>query len=104
LHINLHFFNNKLDLFEATHFIIHWIITYVNATLCLLFVQIGFSPAFTVVIISTIGLLQGMDVEHIKTKLKNELLDVIVTGWKVNFGFLLKIFRDFAPVCNVHEP
>jgi hypothetical protein len=45
--------------------------------------QVGFSPAFTVVILSTIGLLQGLNIQHIQTKLKEQLFDVVVTGWKV---------------------
>jgi hypothetical protein len=40
-----------------------------------------------VVVISTIGLLQGMDVGHIKSKLQKELFDVVITGWKV-CGFI----------------
>lgn len=47
-------------------------------------IQVGFSPIFTSVIISTIGLMQGMDLNHIRTKLKNELVDVILTGWKAS--------------------
>ena len=45
--------------------------------------QIGFSPIFTGIIISTIGLMQGMDLESLKQKLKEEYVDVILTGWSV---------------------
>ncbi len=45
--------------------------------------QFGFAPIFTVGILGSIGLLQGLDVQGVKEKLDREFVDVMLTGWKV---------------------
>ena len=49
--------------------------------------QFGFSPIFTSGILTMIGLFQGQTLGSIKTKLDNELLDIVVNGWKVRILF-----------------
>ena len=45
--------------------------------------QIGFAPIFTAGILSMIGIFQGQNFQSIKTKLDNELVDIVINGWKV---------------------
>lgn len=47
--------------------------------------QIGFAPLFQIPVLTYIGLLQGQQLSAIKTKLENEWVDIVVTGWKVSF-------------------
>ena len=53
--------------------------------------QFGFAPIFTVGILGSIGLLQGLDVQGVKEKLDREFVDVMLTGWKV-------ILQDSSPL------
>lgn len=45
--------------------------------------QLCYGPLFTGALLSIIGLTQGHDIKMIKEKLNNELVDVVLTGWKV---------------------
>ena len=61
--------------------------------------QFGFSPIFTSGILTMIGLFQGQTLGSIKTKLNNELFDIVINGWKVsnfaNTGCPKSKFLDF---------
>ena len=46
--------------------------------------QLCFAPAFQVPILAYIGLLQGQNLSQIHVKIKRELKDIILTGWKVS--------------------
>lgn len=50
--------------------------------------QLCFGPLFTIALLSVIGLTQGNDLKMVKEKLNNELVDVVVTGWKVRERYL----------------
>ena len=45
--------------------------------------QFLFAPIFTVVLLSGIGALQGQSLQEIRNKLDHELVDIVLTGWKV---------------------
>lgn len=46
--------------------------------------QILFAPTFIVILLSTIGLMQGNDITSIKKKLDNEYVDILINNYKVN--------------------
>ncbi|XP_057331291.1 protein Mpv17-like [Microplitis mediator] len=57
--------------------------------------QVLFAPAFIVVLLTSIGLMQGKDIGGIKTKLSNEYKDILINNYKlwpmvqlVNFTFV----------------
>ncbi|XP_044578301.1 protein Mpv17 [Cotesia glomerata] len=59
------------------------------------FDQLLFAPTFIVVLLSSIGLMQGNDINGIKTKLSNEYKDILINNYKlwpmvqlVNFTFV----------------
>lgn len=45
--------------------------------------QILFAPTFIVVLLTTIGVMQGNDATSIKNKLKNEYTDILWNNYKV---------------------
>ena len=61
--------------------------------------QFGFSPIFTSGILTMIGLFQGQTLGSIKTKLDNELFDIVINGWKVRIlEIILNILiKSFIP-------
>ena len=49
--------------------------------------QLGMAPVFTVGILTLIGLFQGQNLQNIKTKLNDELMDIVINGWKVSHTY-----------------
>lgn len=47
--------------------------------------QLFFAPAFLIVLLSTIGILQGNDLEQLKKKLYNEYPDILKNNYKVTY-------------------
>lgn len=57
--------------------------------------QLLFAPTFIAVLLVTIGICQGKDIEKLKVKMRNEYSDILVTNYKVwpmvqlvNFSFI----------------
>ena len=48
--------------------------------------QIGFAPFFTAGILTLIGLFQGQNLQNIKMKLNDDLMDIVINGWKVSLN------------------
>ncbi|XP_033207649.1 protein Mpv17 isoform X2 [Belonocnema kinseyi] len=45
--------------------------------------QLFFAPTFIAILITTIGTLQGNNIDSIKTKLQNEYLEILVNNYKL---------------------
>lgn len=45
--------------------------------------QLLFAPFFIVILLSTVGFMQGNDVNSIKKKLENEYPDILISNYKV---------------------
>lgn len=61
--------------------------------------QIFFAPTFLTVILITIGICQGKDIEKLKIKLANEYSEILMNNYKVtntacrrNFNFFFLLF------------
>ena len=46
--------------------------------------QLAMAPVFTVGILTLIGLFQGQNLQSIKMKLNDDLMDIVINGWKVS--------------------
>ena len=58
--------------------------------------QVGFAPIFTIGILSMIGLFQGQDKASLKAKLNDELVDIVVNGWKVRQNIIFNVYQTGA--------
>lgn len=58
--------------------------------------QLLFAPTFLGVLLITIGLLQGSDIDSLKHKLKTNYFDILKNNYKVpNISFLLNYYGTF---------
>ena len=62
--------------------------------------QVGFAPIFTIGILSMIGLFQGQDKASLKAKLNDELVDIVVNGWKVRCHSEFYVKPNRFPHCT----
>lgn len=51
--------------------------------------QLLFAPTFIAVLLVTIGICQGKDIEKLKVKMRNEYSDILVTNYKVTNDYIL---------------
>ena len=65
--------------------------------------QLGFAPFLTAGILTYVGKLQGQTISDIQAKLRNELKNIVITGWKIwptvqiiNFYFVPFLVRPLV--------